>query len=944
MAWRFKTLFLAVSFTLSAVAFTLTSVAQQTPEDRKIKFSRVAAVKTIIVPDEELRHMVTAAISTWEVDGVPTLDIEKDWERYSYAHIDPSKFTTYSGIKAVEFEFNTINDFIDGKGIFSQYKDNSAKIVIGNVYGFEHDRATAVMEKAANSGLFASIIATDGPVSANEKNAEFEGDSKYTNKLNPELLSEEGQGKHIRHLLSKGYKFRSPTFNAKKPTEAIIKKGDYYITMSALYRNITIGPIQHLKEKIMVVLKDPRKGLKVDAEGNIDGSNLEAIFVISGNANATEREHNNLSRFFDGRGKEGEGRFELAKFTLEHTLAILRAFAIEGASAQIDDINFEKVIRIQGQSGIEIFERAYTDGKFEINDRLAVILSTGGRSNGERKESRSRNKYQDFEILNAAAQGIVTEIYLSHFVLTNRDFVDALFEAWKVADANGTPFFIKGVLDGKFVGMRSYGLAAGMKGITSENPFGKEVKAMGEKFAKYVDITVNIERRPHAKNINPDGPPKNDVLQHGKMTLVAMKVKMSDGTERMFYIVVDGSMNMSGNESNLEVQDISLISEKSELYNWAKNSTIGLTNRTLGKTKDGRPRGYKIEDYLGILALAKLVGLDVEQVALGDVKDLTMLFEKVPLIDESRRQKALDFMKAKLLAINQSVPSELIESLQVSPEKLKMNLEKIADFLNYYSTLAREEQGQNTKFSKQERLDIIISLTEDPMSAKRALSRIFKRNWIPFDILEQRAYEAFEELQMQKFFEKKGFEGEKAKFPVNKNRILPLLAKEEVQPAIDALEKGQTAEASARLLSAVEKAMKRENKKVEITDANDIEGRLKKVMKLFEWIKTVQPVNGSTYDPAPELMREHLLSENYELLVLRSGYERNAGQIINYIMVQKGYRWAELRTKVNQALSSLGLKPLEGEVKAPEIKTAEVKAPPQTPVQQKAGKLCPSLF
>lgn len=917
-----------------AVTLTITALAQQAPQPQPLRYSRVVPVEKVVVPDAEVRDVVAAAISTWPIPGIAV----PDQNRYSYAYIDPKKFTSYSTVDLVKFEFNTIKDFIEGNGIFSDFKDNSAKIVLANLYGFEHEHAIGIMAQAAQANLYASIIATDGPASSEKKRvtdaSKYKEKEKYTNQMSADDLDNDNQGKEIRKLLEKnvGYEMRTPTNNSKQEGEELIKRGDRYITMSAFYRNITIGPIQHLKEKVMIVLKDPNKGLKFDQQGRVDSSNIKAIFVISGNGNATPRMHNNLSRFFSS--QRNSASFELSKFTVEHTNAILKTFAVKDQSARISEIEFGRVLRIEGQSGDEIFERSYTDGDSEINDRLAILLSSGGKSYGERPATRSKMKYKDFAILNAAAEGILTEITLSHFVLTNRDFVNALYEAWLHAKKAGRPFKIRGVLDGKFVGMRSYGLAAALKGLVAENPFGKEMPALDAEFAKYVEIAVNIERIPGATAILPDGPPTKNILQHGKMTLATMMVKMKSGEVREFAILSDGSMNMSGNEANLEVQDLMVISELSEYFKFAKKSNEALFDRTLGKTADGRPRGYMLEEYLSIQAIARLVGLDIEQMDPQLVKELASVFEKLPMKSENVRKQEMLKMKTKILTFHRKTKSELVASLQVSEEALSKSLDKLTDFVTIYSFLDKSEQGQIAAFSEQERLDVVVGLTEDPISAKRAISRVLKRNGLPFDILEQRAYQIYQQLDLETLFKAKGIEA--PQFPIYKNRSLPILTKEDSKKVIEAVKAKNYPLAAEELVKIAEMEIKEQSFKVDITDVKGILHRLNVANSVLKKIFALPNKGRSTYKPTMEYLEEHLWSENYELLLLMRGYDRNAGQIVYYILVQKGYRGDELRLTANQLLSEFGVKPIVGP-------TVAVQPEPQ-PQAMAADNICRSLF
>lgn len=916
------------------LAFAITALAQTPPP--QLKYSRIVGVREEVVASEDLRNVVAAAISTWPIDGVAAPN-EKE---YSYAFVNPGQFTSYSEVDLVKFEFNTIKDFIEGNGIFSKHKDNSAKIILANVYGFEHEHAIAVMAQAARSGLYASIIATDGPISGEKKNvtdpSKYEEGEKYTNKISPEDLDNSGQGEELRKLLDKsvGYEFRSPTFNPKQEGEELIKKGDRYITMSAFYRNITIGPIQHLKEKVMIVLKEPSKGLQFKADGKVDGSNIEAIYIISGNGNATPRMHNNLSRFFMSANAASR---KLAEFTIEHTRAILETFTRVGKSARIDKIEFDYVLRLKSESGDEKVERAYTDGRNEINDRLAVFLSTGGQSFGPRPATRSRLKYQDFAILNAAAKGQVHEVILNHFVFTNREFVNALYDAWLEAKKQGHPFKIRGVLDGKFVGMRSYGLAAALKGLVAENPFGKEMPALDSELANHVDIVVNIERVRGAKNIAPDGPPSTNILQHGKMTIAIMEVKMKSGETQKFAILADGSMNLSGNEANLEVQDmmVVLLSKLNSYLEFVMKAVNSLIDRTLGKTQDGRPRGYRLEEYLSIQAAARLLGLDVEQVDPALVKELSGVFEKLPAKSEKQRKEEIQKVKAKLLDFHRSKESELIASLQVSNDVLGKTLDKIADFIMIYSSLNREEQGQISTFSSQERLDVIVGLTEDPISAKRAISRILKRNGLPYDVLEQRAYQIYQQLDLESLFKAKGIP--EPKFPIYKNRNLPILdlSNDNVKKMLSAVETKDYQTAARELVKMAKMETADQSFKIDITDETGVLFRLTKINPILERIAKLENRGKSTFKPTVAALEKQLWSENYELLLLMRGYDRNAGQIVYYMLVQKGYSGKELRDLSNDLLGEFGIKPLTGPVG---------ETPTETKATPASKNICYSLF
>ncbi|NDD03794.1 MAG: hypothetical protein EB078_02710 [Proteobacteria bacterium] len=179
---------------------------------------------------------------------------------------------------------------------------------------------------------------------------------------------------------------------------------------------------------------------------------------------------------------------------------------------------------IQYPDGSEI-ELAFTDGKYNPNDRISEIL--------------------DAQKLN--------HITLSHFVITHRGFLQALGRSFKKhPEAKGFA-----IADDRFSSISNgWGLAPTLAGIDITDPFNRRVTGLDPATFRRIESyiyqrpAVDPETREVRKETNEEGPPVARHVWHDKTTLLDYEDAKGNSKSSIF----TGSFNLSNNTANSEFQ------------------------------------------------------------------------------------------------------------------------------------------------------------------------------------------------------------------------------------------------------------------------------------------------------------------------------------------------------------------------------------------------------
>lgn len=865
-------------------------------------------------------------------------------------------FQVYQNIDIVQFEVDAIQDFLSGKGIFSGEKDpSSSRGFIVLRYGLEDDRALEMFKQVRKTDIHSALLVTDGPITMDGDKAQFGTRTDrmgktvpedFSNDIRPEYLMTHANGPDVKSMLDSGYKLYSPVLPKKGN---LVEKGDFYVAMSAVANPANDRkPIMHEKEVVMYILKDPT--------GPVVMENIKKLYVIHGTGNWT-RVHYNRNFIYEDNMKSEDGP---GKFAFRHAVNTLETFVREGQTAKISDIPTPGRMRLNDKDGF-FWEMAYTDGKYELNQRIADRLNVMA-GDEETLQRLSNGNADEYKHLKEVSENVeVKEILLSHFVMTNMKVVEALFNLWTVQKAKGKPFWVRGALDAKFVGLRSFGLGALMAGYDTKTQFGRTRRALGKEFAKYVDVAVQLEEVPDAKNINPDGPPSDRILWHDKTTMITYQMK---GDAQARSDLFTGSYNNSNNFNNLERQDWYSIPAESALIKAVETSVKSGIKISLKGNKKALP----LEKAVFVKELATFLGqspIDLDwTMVLGVRARLESLHTKTP----EERQELLKDLGYKMMKEGLR-PSRLIKSLQLSKDDLRTRIEAMGRFFTWYSSQPFYRQGFDVAISANEMLSLGLAVQESPMSAKFALKDIFWRPNVPNHVIEARAFKIYQYMGLEAVFaqkltkypdDKKPFPSAKFPFSEDITFSVDLMDPATQKSVAELMQAGKNADAAKLLAQWLQANKDALGDKLGLAaTADEIQKRLTGFSDLLKWYQGLQAEPTYKYKVAdlqsPELVSQ-LLSENLDLLLLKDQPQQKVQDTVKYIISLKGYQdlpkgvpgiLSEKTTEAVRVLTgvSVTMDTTVPRVASPAILPAAGPAAPSAKVGGGgAGPVCPQVF
>lgn len=774
-------------------------------------------------------------------------------------------FSLYSDVDLVPFEVGTAQAFLDGTGRFKNLDvPPEKKAILLLRYGFTDPRAVELLKKFKAAGAHSAVLVTDGNTSMNEEKASWPEDKNWTGDMKKSYLSGK-QGDAIRDLIDDGgYKLMTPTTSRR--TQPAVKPGDFFVTMSALHRNQTIGPIMHQKEVIMVVLKDPKKPVTPD--------NVERIFVNHGTGNWTRNHYNRTYFMEDGmHGEDGLGRNALA-----HALAVVDNFSKKGSDARIYKTETPNRFRQEAKDGT-FWEVAYTDGNYELNFRLVRFFED---------VARNPEKYK------------INQVTLSHFVFTNKNVLHSLFEAWSAMKRAGRPFKISGVLDEKFVGMRNFGIAAAMENYSPLSPFRRMTKGLGKEFADAVELNVFFKERPDSKNIDPDGYPSHRHLWHDKTSFVDFEELDGKGKPVGHFLeVLTGSYNLSNNKNNMERQDHMRVQANSPF-------AVSLTDSVMTARDAFRESGdaIRMEGAILVKVIADFVGHAPTDVPIPETKELVKLLTEREAYDEADVKKAEQILRD----IHGKKESRLRSDFQVDEAEMETKLDIMARFLRWWNNLDPEAKGYKGRISAQEFVGLAIAMSESPYSVKSALTFLLWRPNVPRHKVLARAKAAYLEMGLKERFEAMGMEGD---FPPDKVAGLPLvdLTYSDSQELKAYMKSGSPDQAAAMALRLARKSPEFAELTDKLLTKAEVTDRLTRMFHFVGWWNEL-PKKG--YARRVQLqgwsLLNRMVTEDLALFLLKEKHEKALSETLNYFMRMRGYSSGDAKALVTQAEIMLGFK------------------------------------
>lgn len=648
---------------------------------------------------------------TRPLTGLDTKEVPYSVDATKHLGTNPG-FTVYPDVDLIDYETDVLQQFMRGQGPFAADPEPAgSRAVIILRYGFDNPKAVQAMKDAKTLGLHSAVLVSDGPITMDSKKATFgtvtgeNGQTKpanFTNDLKPEYILGNSQGKAMLELMNNGYQLSTPVSNPQPqaPNEQILQKGKFFITLSALIQNMLITPIMHEKEAIMVVLKDPTKPVTVD--------NIKSMYIMHGSGNWTTNNHINRSYLTKENLSDPNGNGRMA---LVHALSAISEFSQPGRSAQMNKIQGPGMLRLVAKDG-SFIESAYTDGQFELNQRIVNF----------------------FEAVAANPDGFqINDVWLSHFVLTNRNVVLSVIKAWDAMSAKGRPFHVNGMLDSQYVELQGYGLGAALAGFDVINPNTAGLHGMKGDFLNYVNLSVDFEEVPNATNIDPNGAPDHRLLDHGKDTWVSYR-NLADASD--WVEAWTGSYNCSTNKNNLERQD--------QLHLPAASSKLAMSiQQTIDaavKETTQRNAAVPLRDTgVGMSVLAKFLGqspMDLNRQAVDDFLQL------------ARAGKLDDAALAQLqLILNRAAPkpSRLLPKYQVSAADITTRIAALKRLSAWWQTNVLP--SSDAVLTASDLMHLVLLTSQDDASALGILkNRFYDKTANPADI-EKRAQDALNQMK-----------------------------------------------------------------------------------------------------------------------------------------------------------------------------------------------------
>lgn len=639
------------------------------------------------------------------------------YQPYGYSAKDfdfnPGRFKTFAGASLIPFEIQSGIDFIDGKGIFSGIP-NDRKAIVSVRFGISGGYPVELLAHAKKAKIHSSVVITDLGPKVDFSQVKFPDEKGRDGRKRPAettairkreyLNPKTPEGSAAIEILDAGYEFIAPAKGKKGVRE--IAPGSFVLTGPALYNPevIEIAPLMHHKEMFLIVLKDATKPLTVE--------NIETVYAQDGTGNWTNP-HLNWSYF---------SKFlPIGKYSVDHALRMYEAFTVsEQGKATIADIDSPAPQRVVFPDGGYI-ETAYTDSQYEYNHRIIRFLQSAVET--------------DPKLLK------IDEVVLSHFVLTHNAGFKALFDAWKIHR-----FKIRGLIDGKFVGVRNFGFAAALEDYFVDRPFGNPLPGGGQEFANDVELTVFLKEIEGAKDIDPEGRPSHRNLQHGKTTAIKYQTRATaKGAWNQRVRIWRGSYNFSTHFANAERQDEIDTVPTDPFATVFLDSVRGVEKRAI---EEGY--GLPMEEAILVIVLGEFLGHSPMDIDFKSNRRLIEIFSADRIDPPALKEAHGLIMKMTEKA------SRLIEKYRVPIEEVKQRLESLENFVTWYNeTFLKSTDTEIKKFrmSVQTIVGAAIAITDNPFEARQALENALAKAGLSEKQVEYYLRKAWQSLGLEKKFE-----------------------------------------------------------------------------------------------------------------------------------------------------------------------------------------------
>ncbi|MBI4422347.1 MAG: hypothetical protein HY554_01390 [Elusimicrobia bacterium] len=482
---------------------------------------------------------------------------------------------------------------------------NERKKIILTRYSVDSDDLADALIEAKRAGIAVDFV-TDFNVSME---ATFQEGQEIIRSFGNAWTKDDSRGRFLQKLLGAGFTIMDRRAEGAPP---------WAIYSQPLYNkgNPSIDPIMHEKTLLLVTAAE-------------DPAAPPSVRYYFGTDNLTTHRRYNRGFLINEE--------KTALHALAHAGAIKAAFR-EGKT--IDEVESVPPFRVYFEDDTYI-ETAYTNGKYNPNDRAVAILEGAAREPNRIK---------------------IRGVGLSHFAFTNGNLATALKRAMQAQPG----FEVFGAFDDKFVPIWGYGKAAAMDGFTLAPPFGKGLWGWAGALAKRTRLWVYQRVVDGMVDADPEGPPTNRDVHHDKTTWIRAEI---DGKEWVF--VFTGSLNASNHIENAEVQTVFRLKPDSR---WAK-----ALQESVVKVVEGEPQYF--------LPLARAV---IRQVvgALVGVSSVHVRIETLEAIEAALKDRSLPAARRALEDVA-AYARELLKE-QFLPAAAEERVARFVRFVDWYHAMLRE--------------------------------------------------------------------------------------------------------------------------------------------------------------------------------------------------------------------------------------------------------------
>lgn len=464
-------------------------------------------------------------------------------------------------------------------------------------YGISDMRIFDLLIEAKNLNIPVTLI-----VDVNRAlDIEFGADEKFTVDFKKARFKSSDMGPGLEKLISSGFKWND---------------GDFRILSQPLFNRTLVDMIPIMHEKGLL-LKNGKK-----------------LKFFNGTANLSDRARYN--RIFEYTDPQFIGVY------LEHYDAMAANFARGGKIRDVADMPPTRIL-FQDGSSVEI---AFTDGKYNPNDRINNILKRALVSPG-------------FEI---------ESVVMTHFAFTNKFFTSNL----KVLNKSGKFPKIVGIFDSKFTSLDGYGQSQILKGFDTIPEWGNSGKGFDYEATKnhqfYIYQKSGIDPTTGKKipELSVSGEPVARDLMHDKTTFFRT---VEYGTPRAYFFT--GSLNLSLHFDNADSQ---------EGYTLPKDSWLGTEyEKSVKELITNHPN--EVVDF----------ALGETRILIGSISGRSEL--EIPLGYAKRMIRAIHAGNATTIGDILREAAKLDTTLQPRPsaEKIELGIERVQNFLGWYFDHKRSE-------------------------------------------------------------------------------------------------------------------------------------------------------------------------------------------------------------------------------------------------------------